>query len=46
MQGSDKYTPNFTFKNIEEDGQEKIQYVFSVPEENSAKDIDIDVSSD
>lgn len=46
MQGSDKYTPNFTVNHIEEDGHQKIQYVFEVPEETSAKDIEIDVKED
>lgn len=46
MQGSDKYTPNHTVNHIEEDGVKKIQYVFEVPEESSAKDIEIDVKED
>ena len=46
MQGSDKYQPNFTLTHIVEDGRQKIQYVFQVPEESSAKDIEIDVKED
>lgn len=42
---SDKYTPNFDVKHITEDGQDKVVYTFSVPEENTAKEIDMDVSS-
>ena len=44
--GSDKYTPNHTIKVINQDGIDKVQIVFSVPEEASAKDIEIDVSTD
>ena len=46
MQGGDKYQPNFSVKHLEEEGVKKLQYVFEVPEESSAKDIDIDVSED
>ena len=46
MQGSDKYQPNFTLTHIEEDGVAKIQYVFQVPEESSAKDIEMDIKED
>jgi len=43
---SDKYTPNFEVKDITaEDGTNQVQYIFSVPEESSAKDIEIDISS-
>ena len=53
MAGSDKYTPNHTMTYLK-DGQEcsessgfdQIKFVFEVPEESSARDIDIDVSSD
>ena len=31
---------------IEEDGVKKIQYIFEVPEESSAKDIEIDIKED
>jgi hypothetical protein len=41
---SDKYTPNHEVSHINEDGLDKVVYIFSVPEENSAKDIDMDVS--
>jgi hypothetical protein len=40
---SDKYMPNFDLKELSDN---QIQFVFSVPEESSAKDIDIDLSSD
>lgn len=46
MQGGDKYQPNFTLTHIEEDGVKKIQYVFQVPEESSAKDIEMDIKED
>ena len=42
---SDKYTPNHDINHIVEDGLDKVVYVFQVPEETSAKLIDIDVSS-
>ena len=39
----EKYTPNFKINRFNENGQDKIQYVFDVPEEKSAKDIDMDI---
>ena len=42
---SDKYTPNHDISHIVEDGLDKVVYVFQVPDESSAKQIDIDVSS-
>ena len=44
--GSDKYTPNHKISFVNEDGVDKVKIVFDVPEESSAKDIDIDVSTD
>lgn len=44
--GSDKYTPNHKISFVNEDGVDKVRIVFDVPEESSAKDIDIDVSTD
>lgn len=46
MQGSDKYRPNFDVNHLpaDEENPAKIQYVFQVSEESSAKDIEIDVS--
>jgi len=44
MQGSDKYRPNFTVKHFTVDDVEKIEFVFNVAEENSAKDIVLDIS--
>lgn len=44
--GSDKYTPNHKISFVNEDGVDKVKIVFDVPEETSAKDIDIDVSTD
>lgn len=44
---SDKYIPNSEIKNITaENGVDQVQFIFSVPEENSAKDFTIDVSED
>jgi len=42
---SSKYTPNNEVKHIQEDGRDKIQFIFQVSEESSGRDIDIDVSS-
>ena len=42
----EKYTPNCTINKFEEDGMNKIQYIFEVPEEKSAKSIDMDIKSD
>ena len=42
---SDKYTPNYEISHIVEDGLDKVVFVFQVPEETSAKNIDMDVSS-
>lgn len=48
MQGSDKYRPNFEVQHLaadkDQDQCEKVQYVFHVQEESSAKDIEVDVS--
>ena len=44
MQGSDKYRPNFTINHINVDGVEKVEFVFNVAEEKSAKDIDLDIN--
>jgi hypothetical protein len=44
-QESDKYTPNHTIEHVSEDGLDKVVFVFQVPEETSAKNIDMDVSS-
>ena len=43
---SSKYTPNYKVNHVNEDGQDKIQYVFEVPEEKSAKGIDMDIRCD
>ena len=42
----DKYTPNCKINKFEEDGKNKIQYIFEVPEESSSKNIDMDIKSD
>jgi len=42
---SDKYTPNYEISHVVEDGLDKVVFVFQVPEETSAKNIDMDVSS-
>ena len=42
---SDKYTPNHEISHIVEEGLDKVVFVFQVPEETSAKNIDMDVSS-
>ena len=39
----EKYTPNFKINRFTDEGQDKIQYVFEVPEEKSAKEIDMDI---
>lgn len=38
---SDKYKPNFSFKELEDN---QVQYIFQVDEEPSAKTIDLDIS--
>ena len=46
MSCSDKYTPNHEVTHISEGGLDKVVYVFQVPEESSAKDIEMDVSDE
>ena len=43
---SSKYTPNFKVNHVTEGGRDKIQYIFDVPEEKSAKNIDMDIRCD
>lgn len=44
---SDKYIPNCDLSEIQtDDGESQLVFVFSVEEEGSAKDFEIDLSSD